>query len=233
MKRFFLIAVAACLIFASPLAGPLNGQESSDSDDFEILFDGSSLDKWQGYKQEAIGKGWKIEESVLVYDGTGGGDIVTRESYDNFELHLDWKVTKGANSGIMFHVGMGDGAPYLTGPEFQILDDAQHGDGKNELTSAGALYGLYKAEGKELKKTGEWNTSKIIVNGNHIEHWLNGKKVVEAEKGSDTWKERIAASKFKSWKKFATLTTGRICLQDHGDKVAFQNIKIKRIKSEK
>ncbi|MCH2178204.1 MAG: DUF1080 domain-containing protein [Mariniblastus sp.] len=197
-----------------------------------VLFDGGSLDHFEGYKSKKIGAGWKSENGELVFDGSGGGDIVTKESFDNFELTFEWKVTKGANSGVMYRVSMGDGAPYLSGPEFQILDDANHNDGRNEATSAGSLYALYKPDGKQLKPVGQWNQSKIILDGNHVEHWLNGNKVVDAELHSDDWNERVAGSKFKNWEKFGQNKGGRICFQDHGDEVAFRDIKIKKLGSQ-
>ena len=202
-----------------------------DKPKVHVLFDGSSMDHFRGYKDEKIGKGWKIDNGALMFAGekNGGGDIMTKAQFDNFELMFDWKVVEGANSGVMYRVTTGDSASYLTGPEYQVLDDAKHHDGKNELTSAGSLYGLYKPAGKELKKVGEWNSAKIVLNGAKVEHWLNGKKVVSAEIGSDDWKKRINASKFKDWKKFGKNSKGHICFQDHGNKVWYRNIKVKPI----
>ncbi len=227
-------ALACNFAFTSGFASAQESASSRSSEDEKtiVLFDGSSLDQWRGYKNEKIGKGWKITDGALEFDGTGGGDICTKEEFENFELTLEWKVSKGANSGIMYRVGLGDGAPYLTGPEYQILDDANHRDGKKDTTSAAALYALYKCEGKELKKVGEWNTTKIVHVGNKVEHWLNGKKVVSAEIDSDDWKKRVNGSKFKNWKKFGTLKKGHIALQDHGDQVWFRNIKIKVLDKE-
>jgi Domain of Unknown Function (DUF1080) len=193
---------------------------------FKILFDGTSLDAWRGYGDEAIGQGWKIVDGALLFDGSGGGDIVTKEEFGDFELRFDWRVPAGSNSGVMYRVGMGDKAPYLTGPEYQILDDAGHADGKNPLTSAASLYGLYAPQNKCLNPLCCWNSAKIIAKGNRIEHWLNGTMVLEAEIGSDVWNERIQNSKFKDWAKFATLSSGRVCLQDHGNETWFRQITI-------
>lgn len=211
----------------------LPGQSDSSTvqnEAFTVLFDGKSLDQFRGYKSQEIGKGWKIDDGNLMFDGSGGGDIMTKKKYSDFELTLDWKVSPGANSGVMYRVTTGDNAPYLSGPEFQILDDTKHRDGKNELTSAASLYALYAPEGKETKPVGQWNSAKILHKGNRIEHWHNGKKVVSAEIGSDDWKKRVAGSKFKDWKKFGASQSGHIVLQDHGDKVWFRNIKIKTLK---
>ena len=192
-----------------------------------VLFDGSSLDHFRGYKSDEIGKGWKIDGDALMFDGSGGGDIMTKKEFEDFELMFQWKVTEGANSGVMYRVTLGDGAPYFSGPEFQVLDDAKHNDGKNPLTSAGSLYALYVAEGKKLSKVGEWNNAKIVIKGDNVEHWLNGKKVVSATIGSDDWKKRVDGSKFKTWEKFGVSKVGHICFQDHGDKVWFKDIRVK------
>ncbi len=232
MRSIFKLAclLAACGMFSG--VASTGWAQEQDEKDFETLFDGSSLDHWRGYGSEEIGKGWSISGKTLYFDGSGGGDIVTRETYDNFELRFDWKVEKGANSGVMYRVSLGDSAPYFSGPEYQILDDAQHRDGSNTLTSAASLYGLYKAEEKELKEVGEWNSARIVLDGNTIEHWLNGTKVVSAEIGSDDWNEKVDASKFKTWEKFGKNDSGHLAFQDHGNKVWFQNIRIRKIEDE-
>jgi Domain of Unknown Function (DUF1080) len=194
-----------------------------------LLFDGKNLDQWRGYKDEKIGEGWEIVDGVLKLTKGGAGDIVTKAEFADFEFSFDWKVEKGSNSGVMYRVSLGDKAPYFSGPEFQILDDAVHADGKNPLTSAGAAYGMYVAEGKVLKNVGEWNSAKIVLNKNHVEHWLNGKKVVDAEIGSKDWNERLAKSKFKDWPKFGKNSGGHIAIQDHGDVVYYRNITVKRL----
>lgn len=203
--------------------------QSGDKGETIVLFDGSSLDHFRGYKNEAIGKGWKVDGDALMFDGSGGGDIMTKQKFENFELTFSWKVTEGANSGVMYRVTTGDGAPYFSGPEYQILDDSKHRDGKNKLTSSASLYALYIPEGKTEKPVGQWNLAKIVIKGQNVEHWLNGKQVVSAEIGSDDWKERVNNSKFKSWKKFAASKVGHICFQDHGDKVWFKDIRVTKL----
>ena len=211
---------------------PAAGQpEAANQDEAWIhLFDGQSLDAFRGYGQEEIGKGWKIEDGVLVLDGTAGsGDIVTRDTFDDFELRFEWKISPGGNSGVMYRVRLGDGAPYFSGPEFQILDDEGHHDGHDRKTSAAALYGLYAPQHKVQKPAGEWNTAKIVMKGNHVEHWLNGTRVVAAEIGSDDWNQRVNASKFKAWPQFAKTRTGHIAFQDHGNPVSYRNIRIRKL----
>lgn len=225
-----LAATSVLLSFVTPVFAQDEGKTAhQDHEETLVLFDGSNLDQWRGYRDEATGEGWKIEDGILKFDGSGGGDIVTREEFANFDLSFEWAVTPGANSGVMYRAGMGDPAPYFTAPEYQILDNDRHADGKNKLTSAAAIYGLYASDKGQPKPVGEWNSGRIVVNGNRVEHWLNGTLVVEAEFGSEDWNKRIANSKFREWEKFATLASGRIALQDHGDEVWYRNIKIRRI----
>lgn len=192
---------------------------------WKLLFDGKTTEGWKGYKKDKPGAGWQVVEGVLTLT-KGGGDICTVEEFADFELTLDWKVAPKGNSGVMYRVAETRGAPYETGPEYQVLDDAGHGDGKNALTSAGSIYAVYPPARKVVKAAGEWNTTKIVAKGSKIEHWLNGEKVCEAEIGSEDWNARVAKSK---WAKVATYgkePKGKIDLQDHGDKVEFKNIKI-------
>ncbi|WP_157665158.1 3-keto-disaccharide hydrolase [Mariniblastus fucicola] len=195
----------------------------------EILFDGKSLDNFRGYKKEEIGKGWKVEDGTVYFDGSGGGDIITKKEYGSFELTFDWKISEGGNSGVMYRVKKGDGAPYITGIEYQILDNDKHADGKRRITSAAALYALYPPGDEQPKKVGQWNTTKIVIKGDHVEHYLNGKKVVDVTIGSDEWKEKVAASKFATWDKFGKSKTGHIAFQDHGNPVWYRDIKIKAL----
>ncbi len=221
----FLFVVG--LVVSIMIAKQADAAQEKAADDVKILFDGTSLDAWRGYAAEPVSKGWTIVDGTLHFDGSGGGDIVTKEEFGDFELTFDWKVTEGANSGVMYRVGLDEKAPYLTGPEYQILDDERHADGKSETTSAASLYALYAPNGKKLKPVGEWNSAKIVANGKRFEHWLNGKMVLDANIGGADWNKRVSESKFKEWKKFATLSTGRICLQDHGNKIWFRDIKVK------
>ena len=204
-------------------------QQPSDESDFEMLFDGTDLSKFRGYKKLDIPGGWKVEDKTLVFDASGRGDIMTKEMYENFELRFDWKVSKGANSGVMYRVTPGDGAPYISGPEYQILDDAVHRDGKNPKTSAAAIYAMVAPAGKKLKPVGEWNSARIMIHNNRLEHWLNGARVAASEIGSEQWKQLKNASKFKTWKKFGVSSRGHIAFQDHGDKVWYRNIRIRKI----
>lgn len=194
------------------------------------LFDGKSLDGWMRYDGKAPGKAWVAEDGVLHLKGGGGGTIITKEQYDNFELTFEWKVSPGGNSGVMYRVRQGDRAPYFSGPEYQVLDDAKHRDGKNPKTASGALYALVAADGKEVKPVGEWNKAKIVLKGNHLEHWVNGKQVVEIEIGGERWNKLVKESKFSKWKPFGKMKKGHIAFQDHGDPVWFRNIHLRPLK---
>jgi hypothetical protein len=156
-----------------------------------------------------------------------GGDIITIDQFDNFELELEWQIAEGGNSGIMYRVSEDGEEAYYTGPEYQVLDNARHADGQNPLTSAASDYGLYAPIKDVTRPIGEWNAARIVIKGNHVEHWLNDVKVVEYELGSPDWQQRVDASKFKQWPNYGRIPKGHIALQDHGSRVAFRNIRIR------
>lgn len=198
------------------------------------LFDGHSLTGWHAYNNSTKNiKNWTIIDSALVCLGLAadaqGGDIVTDREYENFELSWDWKVDKGSNSGVMYHV-VEDSvykAPYETGPEYQIIDDIGFPQKLEEWQKAGADYAMHPPnKNKKLMPVGQWNHSKIIYNKGHVEHWLNGEKIVEFESGTDEWKKKKTAGKWKNYPGYAIATKGKIALQDHGNKAYFKNILI-------
>jgi hypothetical protein len=213
----------ACGLFACGVA-------CADESGWTNLFDGKTLAGWKSYSGGPIGSQWVVEDGAIHLAAGGGGNIVTEKEFGDFELQFQWKVAPGANSGVMYRVRPGDKAPYMSGPEYQVLDDTGHRNGSDPKTSAAALYGLIAGAEKELQPVGEWNTGKIVVKGNHVEHWLNGRKVVAADVGTDAWRVLIADSKFKEWPQFAAAPRGMICLQDHGDKVWFRDLKIRDLK---
>ncbi|MFK7769867.1 MAG: DUF1080 domain-containing protein [Mariniblastus sp.] len=204
--------------------------KTSSKPKFVELLDSKDLSAFRGYASEEIGDGWSIDGRYLYFDGSSDtGDIITKEQYSDFELQFEFKISEGGNSGVMYRVSTGDSAPYMSGPEYQVLDDANHDDGKNELTSAGSLYALYAPEDKKTRAAGQWNQAKVKVVGNKITHYLNKVKVLEAEIGSDDWNKRLGESKFKDWDKFAKNAKGHIAFQDHGDEVWYRKIRIKRL----
>ena len=223
MKRIASLAFAVLAAAAPAFAQATDGG-------WTTLFDGKTLRGWQGYKGKALGPGWKAVDGVLVLDGKGG-DLVSEKAYGNVELSLDFKIAEGGNSGIMYRVTTEGEAPYYSGPEYQILDNERHADAKNgpdRLT--GANYDLIAPSGNASKPAGQWNTARIVIDGNHVEHWLNGTKVVEYEFASPEWTRLVAESKFKAWPIYGKAARGHIVLQDHGNHVEFRNIRIKELK---
>ena len=160
----------------------------------------------------------------------GSGDhLVTDRTYANFELTLEWQIAQNGNSGIFYRVDPTASAIEQSGPEMQVLDDGGHPDGASRLTSAGSLYGLYPAPPGVVRQPGYWNNVRLLVNGAHVEHWLNGVKVVEYELWSPEWEAKVKASKFAAWPGYGRAQRGYIGLQDHGDRVAFRNIRIREL----
>lgn len=198
---------------------------------WRYLFDGSAADAWRGYQSDDFpAQGWDIVDGALHHQaGGGGGDLITRRQFGNFELELEWRVARGANSGIIYRASEAEDQTYKTGPEYQVLDDSAHDNAERANWSAGALYGLYTPEDKRTMPPLAWNTARISVLGDHVEHWLNGKRLLTADIGSDDWKRRVAGSKFAEWPSFGTVRRGHICLQDHGDEVWYRNVRIREL----
>ncbi|MEP1487509.1 MAG: DUF1080 domain-containing protein [Algibacter sp.] len=208
---------------------------------WSLLWDGKTTEGWRGAKLDGFPKnGWVIENGELTVlpsggaESSAGGDIVTNDLYGNFELKLDFKLTPGANSGIKYYVDteINKGPGSSIGLEFQILDDALHPDAKlgnhDGSRTVSSLYDLIQADtNKHMNAIGEWNSAHIISKNNHVEHWLNGMKVLEYERGSEYFLKLVSESKYKKWPDFGVLEKGQILLQDHGDRVSFKNIKIK------
>jgi hypothetical protein len=190
------------------------------------LFDGFSTRGWRGFRRPDVPAGWQVVDGALTRVGDGG-DLITEEQFENFELALEWKVARGGNSGIMFRVTEDAEATYHTGPEVQVLDDAAHRDGLSRLTAAGANYALHPAAEGVVRAAGEWNAVRLVVNGAHVEHWLNGVKVVEYDLWTPAWDSLVQASKFAEWPGYGRARKGHIALQDHGDSVAYRNIRIR------
>lgn len=208
---------------------------------WKLLWDGKTTEGWRGGKLTTFPeKGWEIKNGLLSVqksdggESTNGGDIVTTRKYKNFELLVDFKITEGANSGIKYFVDteLNKGEGSSIGCEYQILDDEKHPDakmGKDGNRTLGSLYDLITAPKSKPFQKGKFNTAKIVVNGDKVEHWLNGVKIIEYTRNNQAWKDLVATSKYKDWPKFGELPEGNILLQDHGDAVSFKNIKIKEL----
>lgn len=222
-----VLTAAAAVLVGLPL--PAMAQASAPAGAWSPLFDGTTLMGWHNY--DTPGQpvtGWSVEGGLLVRTGPGG-DLTTDRQFANFELELEWKVEKGGNSGIIYRIDHRGEKSYVSGPEMQILDDAGHGDGRNPLTSAGANYALHPAVPGVNKGAGEWNAVRLVVKGNHVEHWLNGQQVVAYELGSADWEARRKASKFANAELYGRAARGHIALQDHGDRVYFRNVRIREL----
>ena len=233
-----LVACAAAALMVAPRAslaqqamasGPaaLNTVTAAErSAGWRLLFDGKTAAGWRGFKQDSVPAGWQVVDGALTRVNSGG-DIITRDKFRNFELALEWTIAPAGNSGIFYRGSEDDDAIYWNAPEMQVLDDAGHVDGKSRLTAAGAAYDVYPSPAGVVKPAGEWNQVRLVVKGKHVEHWLNGVKMVEYEFGSPDWTAKVKASKFGSHPHYGRNATGYIGLQDHGDKVAYRNIKIR------
>lgn len=220
----FVLTVAGQVLNAQDSVNTLTPKEKQDG--WKLLFDGHDLSQWRNYKKQDVSDGWKIDDGVLSRTDKGAGDIITKDQYAAFELVLDYRISKGGNSGLMYHVTEEEQTPWRTGPEIQIQDNV---DG-HDPQKAGWLYQLYPADVDATHPAGEWNTLRIRITPKKCEQWMNGTKYCEYVKGSDDWKQRVAASKFSAFPNFGVPTKGHICLQDHGDLVSFRNIKIRELK---
>lgn len=223
----------------TPTENSLTEQEKSEG--WQLLFDGSSLDGWKRYNADSIGPLWAVKDGAIVGDGKGltegtanvGGSLMTTRQFGNFELIADWKISEGGNSGILYHVIEKPEYKhdYETGPEVQVMDDAGwKGEKLREEQKAGGNYDMFPAPAtKKLMPVGEWNTVRIIYNNGHVEHWLNGEKVVEFEESSPEYQTNYKKSKWVKYPGWNKSKTGAISLQDHGAAVYYRNVKIKEL----
>jgi hypothetical protein len=236
--RLSLVVTTSLLLAGAEVSAtdpPVNTLTKAESEaGWRLLFDGKTTAGWRGFKKPAFPeKGWVVADGCLkkvatgTGDSLGGGDIVTNETFGDFDLRFEWRVAPGANSGVKYFVTEERSGPIAH--EYQVLDDAGHPDAKvGEHRQASAFYDVLAPSkaAKQLKPVGQFNESRVLVRGHHVEHWLNGKKVLEYELASPELKAAIAKSKFKDVAGFGTKIEGRILLQDHGDEVCYRNVKI-------
>jgi hypothetical protein len=198
---------------------------------WKLLFDGQTTKGWRSFKQPTVNDGWTVEDGNLVGLGKGGdlgGDIITQEQFEDFELYLEWAISPGGNSGIFFHVLEGDyPTVYATGPEYQLIDDEGFPQPLEEWQKTGANYALHPAENKILKPVGAFNSSRIKVLDGHVAHWLNGNLVVEYDLWTEDWNNLVQNSKLKDYPGYGLAIKGHIGLQDHGSEMRFRNIRIR------
>jgi len=199
------------------------------------LFDGSTLNGWHSFGSDSVTGGWKVDSGAVHLDASakkGRGDLVSNDTYDNFDLKLDWKISKAGNSGVLFYV-QDDKAKYedtyKTGPEMQVLDDERHEDNKLPTHRAGSLYDMIQATPGAVKPAEEWNSAEIVSNNGKLDFYVNGQHVVNTTMFDSSWTKMVAGSKFKQWPAFGTFKSGHIALQDHGNEVWYKNIEIKKL----
>ena len=235
---FWLLVMVGLIACENQHKGAGDASQTGDQQDWQVLFSGDTIQGWRAAKTDSLpDKGWKLQRGLLTGSGEGG-DIVSTEQYGNFELEWEWKMlTKGGNSGVKYFVqnyGTNEKKEWL-GLEYQILDDENFSwmkDGRmkpGDYRTMASLYEIYPAEKKMYNPVGEWNTSRIVAQGNHVEHWLNGGMVVECERGSDDFRERVSKSKFAGHEKFGEAQKGYILIQDHGSEMVFRNMRIREL----
>jgi hypothetical protein len=239
-KRSLLRLIAVSIAVTACGQKPNTLSEAEIAEGWTLLFDGSSLDQWRNFKSEEL-TGWKAADGTIRADGSGSdasGYIVTKKEYENFHLSVDWRLTKGGNSGLLYHVVERPefSVPYVTGPEYQLIDAAGWEEANapakiEDRQSLGVDYAMYlpNLEGVKVNPPGQWNNSEIVFDNGHVEHWLNGVKIVEFEAWTDDWFARRESGKWENAPEYGLAHRGLICLQDHGDPASFRNVKIKEL----
>jgi hypothetical protein len=233
---FFLVMISAILLITACTyqAGDNKLTDTEKKEGWKLLFDGKTTNGWRPYQNKKANS-WSAENGTLHCKGSAANygaisaDLVTKDEYENFDLSVDWKMSPKGNSGILYMVKEDTDASYRSGPEYQIIDDKNFPERLEDWQKTGADYAMYPAPTAEPNPIGEWNHSRIVVNKNHVEHWLNGKKIVEYELYSDDWKNRKMAGKWKDAPGYGLTKKGHITFQDHGSEAWFKNIKIKEL----
>ena len=196
---------------------------------WRILVGGASTDAWRGYKTQSFPASWHYADGTLTKSGSAE-DLITKDEFGDFELTWGWKLAPNGNAGVFYRATEEYPKVYWSGPEYQLLDDAGHPDGKSRLTAAGAAYAIYPSPAGIVKPANEWNSSRLVVRGAHVEHWLNGKKVVEYELGSPDWEAKVKASKFGQWANYGRATRGHIAIQgDHEGSLWIRYMRIREL----
>lgn len=237
----FLFAAITILPACKSSVNKSKNKTSENNDGWKLLFDGKTTAGWHTYGKDSIGSAWKAEDSTLYLDARekkdwqtkDGGDIVTNDEFENFDLKLDWKISEDGNSGIMFYVREDTSKyqyPWNTGPEMQIADNEKNEDGKVYKSRAGDLYELFATSSQQfVKPAGQWNHVEIISDKGKLDFYMNDQHVLDTNIWDNAWKKNIANTKFKDMPGFGTFKKGKIALQDHGADVWFKNIKIKNL----
>jgi hypothetical protein len=235
MKKIFITTTALLLAGSSLMAQSNNELTAKEKrSGWQLLFDGKTTNGWHTYLMPSAGEPWSVKDGMLELDPAvkdGRGDLVTNKEYENFELSIDWNISEEGNSGIIFlvHEDKAYDATYLTGPEYQLLDDKKAEDNKQANHLAASLYDMIAPVKEAENPAGEWNHTVIRIKNGELTFWLNGVQTVKTKMWDEAWNEMVAKSKFKNWKAFATFHKGHISLQDHGHHIMFRNIKIREL----
>ena len=216
------LSVALPLLLVAHMSAPLPTHGQS----WVSILDAKATG-WRGYQKAALPEGWRMVDGALTRVSTGGDIVYGAAQYADFEFEFEWKVRPKGNSGVFYRAGEATEHIYENATEYQILDNIEHPDGRTPNTVAASNYALYGAAADAVRPVGEWNTARIVATGSHIEHWLNGRKVVTYELWSPEWEAKVKGSKFNQWPSYGRATRGMIGLQDHGDWVAYRNMRIK------
>lgn len=238
IRLLLLPGLAVPLLFLSVPPASAQNNTLTDAEQqagWRLLFDGRSMDGWRGYqKPDATGLRWVVKDGCLALppaegaDTRGARDLITKQQFTNFEWSFDWNISRGGNSGVKYLVT--ETHPSAIGHEYQIIDDERHADAKaRDSRRTASFYDVFAAPTAHPRPAGEFNTGRILVTGTHVEHWLNGVRVLEYELGSDALRKAIADSKFKDIAGFDQPQAAHLLLQDHGDAVCFRNIKVREI----
>lgn len=235
IRHFKYLLLLLCSLYiasvgAEKVAVDDNTLSSSETEQgWELLFNGKDMSQWRNFKQETLSDQWTIENGSMMLSGKGGGDILTNSIYTNFDLRLDWNIAIGGNSGVFILTDEEGDQIYSHAIEIQILDNERHADNKLASHLSGSVYDIIASPEASHKIAGEWNQLRILMVNKVLKVWQNGVLTADIEVGSEQWNERVEQSKFKNWQGFAMSDSGHIGLQDHGDSVAFKNLKIKRL----
>lgn len=225
----FILLICALAAVAGLSASEMHdsGRTTASDAAWVSLFNGRDLEGWTNPMGGKVGPQWQVIDAELVLVEGGGGDIVTVDTFENFELRLEWRISEGGNSGIFFRVVMDGNDVWMSGPEYQILDDFSFPALIGSRRTTGAVFDLHAPQAHPLRPLNQFNETTIRVEGGQVRYWLNGEQIAEFEIGSQDWEQRVAASKFSIYEQFGVNASGHIALQDHGNPVWFKNIRVR------
>lgn len=228
--RKLLLSIVLCAFVSACVAGENTLSVEERRSGWQLLFNGKDMSQWRNFKGDDINAKWVVDQNAMHLSAGGGGDLLSKNRYENFELKLQWKISEAGNSGIFIRADEQGKQIYSHAIEVQILDNERHADNKISSHLSGSVYDILASPKESHKPAGQWNQVHIRLNNNALTVWQNGIKTADTVIASREWQQRVSKSKFSTWQGFAETTTGHIGLQDHSDAVWFKNIKIKELK---